>query len=227
MRAGDAGVSGFGDGGPNGFGLLGIDPGILSDERCLRRKGEDRAGFFEYLHHLKEKKLLRCKVVRVLAFENVAKEFDFKSIFGEPEETDARRLIFYFRIVVEKVTDFPEDVTDVIRGEIIAKADRLLAEKLVAEAEILYGRAGHDAVGDGEQGALGSPQARGAEANVLDHASLIVDLAGVADHDDLVEQNGDAAEHVLERFLGAEAERERADADAGEGSGNVNAQTMQ
>src|SRR5208337_639964 len=97
-------------------------------------------------------------------------------------------------------------VAHMIGRKVVAQAQRLLAKKFVAETEIFDGGGGHGSVGNGQQGAFGSPQASGAQADVFHGSNLIVDFAGVPHLHRFVKKNGDASKQILERFLCTESD---------------------
>ena len=71
-------------------------------------------------------------------------------------------------------------------------------------------------IGNGHNGSIQRPDTRRTNANIFDRSKELAHLAHVPHVDWLVRNHHDAAEQVLNRFLGAEADGYAADAQPGE-----------
>ena len=71
-------------------------------------------------------------------------------------------------------------------------------------------------IGNGHHRSIQRPDTRRTNADVFDRAKELARPAHIPDVDRLVRNHHDAAEQVLNRFLGAEANRQAADAQPGE-----------
>src|SRR5258708_23616092 len=226
-RTGNAWIARFFDCGFRGLRFLGINPGILRDERGLRRQRHHRACFLDRIHYFQQQLFLRRQVCGVFGLQDVTINLNLQSVFGKAQKSYARGRVFHFRIFDQKILDLAEHISYVIRRKVVAQANRLLTQEFVAEAQIFHDGRRHYAVWNRKQGALASPQPGGAQADVFHHAGLVVDAAGVADLDNFVEKNGNATEHVFERLLRAETQGKSADSYAGESGGHIHAQVAQ
>ena len=68
---------------------------------------------------------------------------------------------------------------------------------------------------------------RRTQADVLHYSGAIAKPANIPDTEDLISENGDAAEQVLDRLLRPEADGETPDSETGEGCAHVEAQIAQ
>ena len=89
--------------------------------------------------------------------------------------------------------------------------------------KVLDVHGGDGAVGNGKLGAGVGTNTSGTQADVFDGPGPIAEAAIVADTNDFVGQNGDAAEEIFQRFLCGERDGNAADAQAGEHGSQVEA----
>ena len=86
----------------------------------------------------------------------------------------------------------------------------------VAHGEVFQAHGRQLTIGNGYDGSIQRPDTRRTNADIFDRSKELARPADIAHVDGFIRNHHDAAEQVLDRFLGAEANRQAADAQPGE-----------
>ncbi len=126
-------------------------------------------------------------------------------------------------MLIKQAPGTGQHVAKLVGCRLVTQIQFRIEQDLVTACEILHVHGGQGAVGNGKLSALHCSNACGAQADVLHCANTSAEVAGVADPDDFIAEQGYTAEEILDGFLCAEADRQAADAKAGEGGRHVEA----
>src|SRR5581483_10426434 len=128
---------------------------------------------------------------------------------------------------VKNLTDLYENISQLVRRSFIPKLDIRVEHKLLARPEIFKVERGECPVGKKNAGSIGCSKAGRSKADLLDGAEFVSITAEVADSHRLVEDDDEAAEEILERFLSAERNCDAADAEAGQNGFGIEAEIIE
>ena len=193
------------------FGLLRIQSGIASEIEGLRGKGESRPALIHDVHDLQEHLFANAKKFQPFRCFHIGEQFNIQRRGAETDKPDTGRIGLNPRMIHEYLPNLDQQIAQLLRTGLIAKADDGPDQHSVALGQIHQRHLREHAVRHGREGAIPSPNPRRANADGLDRSLLTAVAADVANPNGFIREQTQTANQIFHGRLSGQSNGQTAD----------------